>query len=66
MVTSADPLGNLTRNCYDGIGRVLASISPRGSATGVTCASPAPAAFTTYTSYNAFSQVVSSTAPLGG
>ena len=63
--TSADPLGNTTRACYDSVGRPTAVISPRGVAAGVTCATTPPAAHTTYFTYNAYGDVLTSKDPLG-
>ncbi|MDQ1499102.1 MAG: hypothetical protein QOI86_2442, partial [Actinomycetota bacterium] len=64
-VTAADPLGNVTRSCYNAIGRPTATITPRGSAAGVTCSTSAPAPFTTYVGYNPYGQPLTVTDPLG-
>jgi RHS repeat-associated protein len=63
--TQADPLGNTAVFCYDSIGRRMAVISPSGQAAGVTCATPQPAAFVTYFTYNVFGDLLTQTDPLG-
>lgn len=58
------PTPDVTRSCYDTIGRRTKVIAPKGSAAGITCASATPAAFTTYFTYNAFGDLLTSTDPL--
>jgi RHS repeat-associated protein len=65
VVTSTDPLGDKTQTCYDNISRKTATISPRGFAAGVTCATASPAAFTTYHVSDPFRRVTTATDPLG-
>jgi RHS repeat-associated protein len=60
-----DPLGDKMIDCFDAIGRKTATISPRGVASGVTCATAPPAAYTTYFTYNAYGDQLTSTDPLG-
>jgi YD repeat-containing protein len=62
--SAADPLGDKTLSCFDGIGRMTSQVSPKGTTAGVTCASAAPAAYTTYFTYNAFGDLLNSTDPL--
>lgn len=64
-ITSTDPMGNTSRWCFDTIGRVASSINPRGVASGVTCASASPAAFTSYFTYNAHGDVLTASDALG-
>jgi RHS repeat-associated protein len=59
------PTANTTAFCYDGVGRRTATISAKGTASGVTCASTRPAAYTTYQANNAFGQPTQVTDPLG-
>jgi RHS repeat-associated protein len=62
---ATDPLGNRSQSCHDSVGRPRAAITPKGTAAGATCASPAPAPFTTYVTTNAFGDVLTQTDPLG-
>lgn len=65
IAASRDALGNESRFCYDAVGRRTEAISPKGSAAGVTCASPRPAAYTTYYSHDGFGHELTATDPLG-
>jgi RHS repeat-associated protein len=64
LASSTDPLGNKAQSCYDNVGRSTATIAPKGFASGVTCATTSPAAYTTYTTTNAFGDVLTQTDPL--
>jgi RHS repeat-associated protein len=64
-VIDPTPQHRTTKFCYDAVGRRTASISPRGVASGVNCATtPLPAPFTTYTTYNKFGDPLVVTDPL--
>jgi RHS repeat-associated protein len=65
LISSSDPLSDTTQYCYDGVGRRTATISPLGTAASVTCATPAPAAHTTYLTTNAFGDALTATDPNG-
>ncbi len=65
LTRSSDPFGNATVSCYDAIGLKTAQISPKGTAAGVTCASSAPAPFTSYFTYNALGHPLTAKDPLG-
>lgn len=60
LVSAADPLGDETTYVFDGLGRALTRVSPRGNA-------PAgnPAEYTTTYSYDARSQLLRVVNPLG-
>jgi RHS repeat-associated protein len=62
--TQTDLLGEQALSCYDNVGRITSFISPKGTAAGVNCATTAPAAYTTYMTYDAFASVLTSTDPL--
>ena len=61
--TQTDLLGEQSRSCYDNVGRMTSSISPMGTAAGVNCSTTAPAAYTSYMTYDAFANVLTSTDP---
>jgi len=65
LTTQADPLGNTARFCYDAVGRRTAEISALGTSSGVTCSTTAPAAHTTYFTFDAAGDLLTSTDPLG-
>jgi RHS repeat-associated protein len=64
LASAADPLGDTTLYCHDGIGRQTAQISPKGFAAGVTCSTPNPT-YTTGTVFNAFGDPLMVSDPLG-
>jgi len=55
-----DPLGNITTYTFDGLGRMLTKVNPKGNVTGGN-----PAAYTTTSTYDAFSDLKTVTDQLG-
>lgn len=60
LVTAVDPLGNKTTRAYDAIGRLTSTVSPKGNVPGANAS-----AFTTSYSYDAISNLLVATDPLG-
>jgi RHS repeat-associated protein len=65
LTSATDPLLNETLKCYDSIGRETAEVAPIGTAAAVNCASTQPAPHTTYFTYDASNQLLTSTDALG-
>ena len=62
---TTDPAADTALACFNIIGEQTAAISARGAAAGVTCGTPAPASYTTYTAYDADGRPTTVTDPLG-
>jgi RHS repeat-associated protein len=59
-VTDPTSGANVTRSCFDTVGNRTETITPKGSAAGVTCSTSNPSYTSLYT-YNAFGQPLTST-----
>jgi len=64
LQTATDPLGNVTTDCFNSIGELIGTVTPKGAP--YACANPLTAnTYLTQYTYNARAQVLNTTDPLG-